>query len=309
MSKRCAANETRSGHSTAVALRSRALQPVAGTPFPSVSNQALQRHFQNPPAPAPAGGAPQAQPKKSGTLEFTGTPQAVSLDQPGLSSSGESVDTHAHRPQISWPVRVKQTGSLADCLVVGFLQTITQNDIRATYSPSGRCQWDLKSLPMRDGYASSPVWFQATSAMGQGHAMLGTCQLTTDPLPPGLSPKSTNAEVHVAMTDDPGGYVPIKHPDDASKTLSAIHEAVTFHTWLAVRSQQASETNAASYRFLQHVEWTVRRDMTIQQKASGTGAVLTTNETRIVTVEDGKGSLTPNLGADVANQSVTRSCT
>lgn len=306
MSKRCAAKETCSGHSTAVALRTRSPQPVAG--IPSISNQALQRHYQNPPAPAPTGGAPQAQKKKSGTLEFEGAPQTFPLNEPSLNKDGTKVNTHAGRPQISWHVQVTQTGSLADCLAVGFLQTVTQNDVRADYSPAGRCSYDLQPLPIRDGFASSPVWYQASSGQGRGFGLLGTCQVP-GVVPPGMSQLSASS-IFVTQTDDPGGYFPIKHPKDAANTLRSIHEALTFHTWLAVRPQSAPEGTLASYRFLQHMEWVVKRDFDLKTPAAG-GAAATTraNEIKIVTLEDGQGRVAPNLGTATANSAGTETCT
>jgi hypothetical protein len=301
--------ELRSGSSAAtLPFRARSAPATAELRPLSFGNQSTQQFLYQSGSPDATGGAPQAQPKKSGTLEFTGAPQTFPLDQPSLNKDGTKVSTHTGRPQISWRVQVTQTGSLADCLAVGFLQTVAQNDVRADYSPAGRCSYDLQPLPIRDGFASSPVWYQASSGQGQGFGLLGTCQIP-GVVPPGMSQTSASS-IFVSQTDDPGGYFPLQHPKDASNTLRSIHEALTFHTWLAVRPQNAPEGVLGSYRFLQHMEWTVKRDLDIKKPASGGAAATTrTNEIKIVTLEDGQGRVAPNLGTATANGAVQETCT
>jgi hypothetical protein len=247
--------------------------------------------------------------RKNGTLEFEGEPRTQALDQPSLSADGSRLDTHAHRPVIEWSVRVAQKGSTANCLSVGFLQTVTKNDVRATYTPTGWCSFDLKPLPVRDGHATSPVWMQATSARGQGFGSLGTCQIAAGPLPPGISGTPTNTTVNVSMTDDPGGRFPLRHPSDTQRTLTAIRESLEFHTWLAARPSGSAEGAVASYTFLRHLRWVVNREMTVNVNASGAASTLTTNETKIELQEDGKGGLDPELGTTTANDAVQESCT
>lgn len=278
---------------------------------PGFGNQAMLRTFQD--ATGAAGGtpAPAAAPvvRKNGTLEFEGEPRTQPLDQPGLNSTGDRLDTHAHRPVIEWPVKITQKGSTTGCLIAGFLQTVTRNDVRATYNPSASCSYDLK-VPIRDGHSASPVWMQAITARGdQGFGFLGTCQIAQGPLPPGISGAPTNTTVNVAMTDDPGGFFHLRHPSDTQRLLTSVRESLEFHTWLAVRPQGAAEGTVASYTFLRHLRWVVNREMSVTVNAGGATATLTTNETKVELQEDGQGSATPELGSAVANGSFQENCT
>jgi hypothetical protein len=288
----------------AVKPAARSLPPATVPPRAyNLGNQETQKALQKPTTPA-------AGPRQNGTLEFEGEPRALAIDQPGLNSTGDSVDTHAHRPQFEWPVRVTQKGSTASCLAVGFLQTVISNDVQAEYTAGGRCSFVVNPLPIRDGFAATPVWVQALSARGQGFGLLGTCQ-TAPPgtLPPALSGVSTQGTVNVSTTDDPGGFFPLQHPSDTQRTLRSIKESLAFHTWLAVRPQQAAEGSVASYTFLRHAQWSVQREMTVTPNSGGAAALLTTNTTKIDLLEDGKGTADPELGSAIANDVVKRDCT
>jgi hypothetical protein len=255
------------------------------------------------------GGTKPGRPTQHGALTVEGEPETLSSGLPFSPTdvTTRSLDTHAHRPQIKWKVHVTQNGSLSNCLVVGFLQTLTENDIHGDYSPSGICRFVPPAIPIRDGFASTPVWMQFRNAGGKGFDSLGPC-VTPSPVPIFPAISTDLQAIDVALTDDPGGLFPLRHPQDSTRTLRSTSETLTFHTWLAAKPATAPERNPASYQFLRHLVWTVRRKIDVTNHPSGVGVIVRENETKIVTRENGKGSRDPVLGSNLANEAV-RTCT
>jgi len=218
------------------------------------------------------------------------------------------VDTHGDMLTYDWPAQVKSDVPSPDCFEVGFLQTLNKSLAFADYTSGpndtnpGFCMPFPSRLPIRDGFAASPVWFIGGNSKGIGFNVIGTCQpnVPNNPFPAPV----TSQQAGVTAVDKPGGLFRVRHRNDNTKLLRQVTEDHEFKVWLAARLRSAPERNVASYQFIKNATWTVERTTEFFHDPSGQVKFrFIRNETKVTEFGDGQGSSTPDLGQQTANTS------
>lgn len=259
---------------------------------------------------APAVPPTQKPPVSAPQFSATGIP----LTRPPITvfTDGRNIDTHAHFRQFEWYSDVTMSGLTSDCFEVGYLQTLTNVKIQATYFSDGApsspstCSFVVPRLPIRDSKEETPIWTDAKKV-----ALLGTCELVPmgTPLPPGISPIFQASKTGTRASDDPGGPFEIRHPNASKKLIRRIEESFRFITWLAIRPRRLPGNNVRSYQFLKHCAWKVERIIAFTHTPSGSvGFNYVTNETSVESFDDGQGNTAPELGTPIANKASSKVC-
>jgi hypothetical protein len=197
-------------------------------------------------------------------------------------------------------------GATSDGFEAGLIQNMVKCNVKFRYSSGVNdsnpivVTMVMNPLPVLDSKTTKSVWLT-----GQ-FRLLGTTRLPPGTVaPPGFSSIS-NLEASISGGDDPGGVFPLVNVKNPSKRLSQIDEELQFVTWLAVRKSQLQAASAASFQFLRHAVWSVKRQIAVHQDAAGRllGAPLLKNETSLESFLTGQGSLTPVLSGPIANDAV-----
>lgn len=224
---------------------------------------------------------------------------------------GDVIDTRDDLLTFDWTAQIKTDTPSSSCFEVGFLQTVTRSSVFADYNSGpndatpGLCMPFMPRLPMRDGFAASPVWFIGPNSKGIGFNVIGTCQ-PSFPIPFTV-PASSQAGV--TTVDKPGGPFNLHHPSDNTKLLRQVSEDLEFKVWLAARLKSDPEGSLASYQFIKNATWVVERTTEFTHGAAGQVSFqFTRNETKVTEFGDGQGGASPDLGSDRANTAVMNLC-
>lgn len=225
---------------------------------------------------------------------------------------GDEIDTRDDLLTFDWTSQVKTDAPSADCFEVGFLQTVTKSQVFADYSSGandtnpGLCMPFLSRIPIRDGFAASPVWFIAGNSRGIGFNVIGTCQPKIPNVPFTVPP---TAQAGVTTVDKPGGPFNIHHPNDNTKLLRQVSESLEFKVWLAARLKSDPEGSLGSYQFIKNATWVVERNTEFTHGPSGQLSFkFLQNETSVTEFGDGQGGSSPDLRREKANTEVTMIC-
>lgn len=248
----------------------------------------------------------------AGHPRFTaeGSPSArpsptVELDQDD--SGNVFVDTHGPMLTFDWTAQVKSDAPSPDCFEVGFLQTLNKSLAFADYSSGpndtnpGFCMPFPSRLPIRDGFATTPVWFIGPNSRGIGFNVIGTCQPN---VPNNPFPVLPSSQAGVTTVDKPGGLFRVRHRNDPTKLIRQVSEEHEFKVWLAARLRTAPQGNVASYQFIKNATWTLERTTEFFHGPSGQVTFrFIRNDIKVTEFGDGQGGSTPDLGPQTANQS------
>ena len=229
-----------------------------------------------------------------------------------IARDGDEIDTREDLLNFDWTAQVKTEKPSPECFEVGFLQTVTRSQVFADYSSGandtspGLCMPFLSRIPIRDGFAASPVWFILGNSRGIGFNEIGTCHPNIKNVPVTVPP---SAQAGVSTVDKPGGPFNLHHPNDNTKLLRQVSEDLEFKVWLAARRKTDPEANVASYQFIKNATWILERTTEFTHGPSGQLSFqFLRNETRVTEFGDGQGGASPDLRPERANSEATMIC-
>ena len=227
---------------------------------------------------------------------FQGSPSAFKT----MVKSEVAITTHAGFRQFEWNTRVKMNGAASELYEVGLIQNMLACSVVLVYSTGDadtspmNASFQVSPLPILDSETTESAW------LGGRFAALGKLTKPGDILPPGMSDAASEAVVDGG--DDPGGVFPLKHSSNPEKRLLSIVESLRFVTWVAVRPSAKPMREPASYEYLRHVVWTVKRKFTVYHFPNGLfHAVMLANSTSQEDIAAGKGAFSPVLNNPPAN--------
>ena|GEM_PF-5655915 len=258
-------------------------------------------------APAPATPANSTTPIviPPGHPRFTADGSPNARPSKTIVRDGDEIDTRDDLLTFDWTAQVKTDQPSSECFEVGFLQTVTKSAVFADYSSGpndtapGLCMPFLSRIPIRDGFAASPVWFIGPNSKGIGFNVIGTCKINDPNIPFQPLPSS---QAGVTTVDKPGGPFDIHHPNDNTKELRQVSEDLEFKVWLAARRKSDPQRSLSSYQFIKNATWIVERTAEFTHGAGGQLSFqFTRNETKVTELGDGQGGSSPDLRRETAN--------